>query len=184
MSETIVFVTSSEWKFREASRLAGFPLERADLELPEPQTLDVAAVVRAKAHAAYSILGHPLLVEDTALDLSALGGFPGPLVKWLLTAAGAESIPRLLADFDDRRAMARAAIAFADERGVMVVHGSVSGSIVPPGGRNGFGWDTIFRPDGSEFTFAEMTADEKDACSHRGRAFAALSDALTQRERG
>jgi len=183
MNEPIIFVTSSDGKFREASRLAPFSMERADIDLVEPQTLDVAVAVRAKAAAAYSILARPLLVEDTSLELSALGGFPGPLVKWLLVSSAPDAIPRLLAAFDDRRATARAAIAFADDHGVFVVNGSVPGSIVFPKGENGFGWDSVFKPEGQEKTYAEMEPDEKDARSHRGRAFAALAEALAQRER-
>jgi non-canonical purine NTP pyrophosphatase (RdgB/HAM1 family) len=177
----IAFVTSSEGKFAEAIRLSNLPLERIDLDLPEPQGLDVSAVVRSKAAAAWKIVGRPVIVEDTALELSALGGFPGPLVKWLLSSAGAEAIPRMLAAYDDRRAVARAAIAYADEKGLLVVHGSVAGSIAFPKGTSGFGWDPVFRPEGQELTFAEMAPEAKDAVSHRARAFAALHEALAQR---
>lgn len=177
----IAFVTSSEGKFREAVRLARLPLERIDVDLPEPQGLDVSAVVRAKAAAAWKIVGRPVIVEDTALELSALGGFPGPLVKWLLVSAGAEAIPRMLAAYDDRRAVARAALAFADAKGLLVVHGSVAGSIVFPKGTGGFGWDAVFRPEREELTFAEMTPEAKDSASHRARAFTALHEALSQR---
>ena len=178
---SLAFVTSSEGKFLEATRLSHLPLERIDLDLPEPQGLDVSAVVRAKAAAAWKIVGRPLIVEDTALEISALGGFPGQLVKWLLAAAGAEAIPRLLAAFDDRRAVARAALAYADDRGLLVVHGSVPGSIVFPKGEGGFGWDPVFRPEGETLTFAEMTPEGKDALSHRARAFTALREAIAQR---
>jgi len=183
MLEAIAFVTSSEGKFREASRLAPFPLERIDVELPEPQGLDVAAIVRAKAGAAFRLIERPLIVEDTSLELTALGGFPGPLVKWLLSAAGAESIPRLLASFDDRRATARAALGYADARGILIVNGTVTGNIVSPRGEHGFGWDVVFQPERRDRTFGEMETTEKNEISHRAEAFRHLRDALEARRR-
>lgn len=181
MNRPIAFVTSSDGKFREASRLSPFPLERIAVDLPEPQGLDAAEIVRTKAAAAWEVAGRPLIVEDTALELLALGGFPGPMVRWLIEAAGADSIPRMLEGFADRRAVARTALAFADGRELLVVDGVVPGTIVAPRGDRGFGWDPVFRPDGSQRTFAEMAGDEKDALSHRGRAFAALAEALARR---
>jgi XTP/dITP diphosphohydrolase len=58
------------------------------------QTLDLAEVVRHKARTAWEHLGRPVLVEDTALELTGLGGFPGPLVRWLLVSVGPEGIWR------------------------------------------------------------------------------------------
>ena len=105
----LVFVTSSAHKHREAEAILAVRLERADLDLPEPQGLDVVAVARDKARAAYGLLGRPVLVEDTSLELAALGGFPGPLVRWLLEAAGPAAIARMLDGFRDRSALARCA---------------------------------------------------------------------------
>lgn len=181
MRPPVAFVTSSEGKFREASRLAPFPLERIAVDLPEPQGLDAGEIVRTKAAAAWAIARRPLIVEDTALELVALGGFPGPMVRWLVEAAGATAIPRMLEGFPDRRATARTALAYADGGELLVVDGVVPGTIVAPAGDGGFGWDPVFRPDGSPRTFAEMDGSEKDALSHRGRAFAALAEALARR---
>ena len=172
----IVFVTSSDDKHREAEAILGMPLRREKLDLEEPQSLDVVAVARAKAMAAAARLGRAVLVEDTALELAALGGFPGPLIRWLLASAGAAAIPRLLDGFPDRRATARCVALVRDgERewlGVGVADGTIAAA---PRGESGFGWDVVFAPDwGGGRTFAEMTATEKNARSHRGLAFSAL----------
>ena len=176
MLDGLVFVTSSDDKHREAEAILGLPLRRAKLDLDEPQSLDVTAVARAKAETAAARLGCPVLVEDTALELAALGGFPGPFIRWLLASAGAAAIPRLLDGFSDRRATARCvALARDGERewtGVGVVDGTI---VAEPRGANGFGWDVVFAPDwGGGRTFAEMTAAEKNARSHRSLAFSAL----------
>lgn len=176
MQGRIIFVTSSDDKHREAEAILGIPLRREKLDLEEPQSLDVIAVARAKAKAAAAHLGHPVLVEDTALEFAALDGFPGPFIRWLLASAGVAAIPRLLDGFSDRRATARCVALVRDcERewmGVGVVEGSI---VAAPRGRHGFGWDVVFAPDwGGGRTFAEMTAAEKNARSHRGLAFSAL----------
>ncbi len=176
MIEGLVFVTSSDNKFREAQAILGVPLERRPLDLPEPQGLDVVEVAREKARLAFVALDRPVLVEDTALELAALGGFPGPLIRWLLEAAGPGAIARMVDGFPDRTATARCAAVASDGRrewlGVGVVEGTIART---PRGSSGFGWDVVFEPTwGEGRTFAEMTPEEKNARSHRALAFAAL----------
>ncbi len=178
--EALAFVTSSPHKHREAEAILGVPLERVALDLPEPQGLDVVAVAREKARAAHRALGRPVLVEDTSLELAALGGFPGPLVRWLLEAAGPAAIARLLDGFDDRSARARcAAVAWDGARERLGV-GAVEGTIArAPRGAEGFGWDVVFAPAwGGGRTYAELPPAEKNARSHRALALAALRQEL------
>ncbi|OFV80954.1 MAG: hypothetical protein A2Y78_00365, partial [Acidobacteria bacterium RBG_13_68_16] len=125
----LVFVTSNIDKHREAQEILGLPLQRADLDLPEPQGLDVVAVARGKSRAAQRLLGYPVLVEDTSLELSALGGFPGPLVRWLLQAAGPGAIARILDPFPDRTARARCAALVWDGQHEWLGLGEVRGTI-------------------------------------------------------
>jgi non-canonical purine NTP pyrophosphatase (RdgB/HAM1 family) len=176
----LVFVTSSADKHREAEGVLGFPLEREYLDLAEPQGLDVVAVAREKSRAAQRLVGRSVLVEDTSLELSALGGFPGPLIRWLLEAAGPHAIARILDPFTDRTARARcAALVWDGEREWLGV-GEVTGVIVrEPRGTQGFGWDVVFAPEwGGGRTYAELAAHEKNARSHRALALAALKRAL------
>lgn len=118
-------------------------------------------------------------MEDSGLEILAWGAFPGALVKWLEKTAGVEGIARMLDAFPDRSARAICAIACFDGERLWTARGATEGSIAPaPRGTRGFGWDSIFVPAGSGRTFAEMDAAEKDAASHRGRAWAELSKVL------
>jgi len=176
----VVFVTSSVHKHREAEAILGFPLTRTWLDLDEPQTLDVLEVARHKARLAHALLHRPVLVEDTSLELLALGGFPGPLVRWLLEAAGPAALARVLDGFDDRRATARCVALMFDGEREWVGHGTVAGVITEaPRGASGFGWDVVFAPEWSGGrTYAELTPQEKNARSHRALAFRELRQRL------
>lgn len=168
----LVFVTSSPHKHREAEAILGLSLERVSLDLPEWQGLDLVALAKSKAVEAFSRLRRPVLVEDTSLELVALGGFPGPLVRWLLQAAGPAAIPTMLAGFGDFRAIARTAAVVFDGQTTYLGHGQVAGRIVPePRGQEGFGWDVVFAPEGGKKTYAEMSSEEKNRSSHRAKAF-------------
>jgi len=179
----LVFVTSRAEKAKEAERL-GFTVERLDLDLPEPQALDPSRIVEEKAKTAYAMLSRPVLVEDSGLSIDAWGGFPGALVKWLERSAGVAAIPRMLDRFEDRSATAACAIAYTDGGDVVSARGETRGAIAPaPRGSNGFGWDTIFVPEGDTRTFAEMSGAEKDRVSHRRRAWEALAARLPLQRR-
>ncbi len=179
----VVFVTSRAEKAQEAKRL-GFDIERLDLDLPEPQGLDPSDIVAAKARAAYERLERPVLVEDSGLAIRAWGGFPGALVKWLEKSAGVPALPRMLDPFSDRSATAICAIAYCDGGDVVAARGEAHGSIAEaPRGEFGFGWDSIFVPDGGKRTFAEMAPEEKDRVSHRRRAWDALAPRLALERR-
>ena len=179
----IVFVTSRAEKAREAERL-GFEIERLDLDLPEPQALDPSEIVEAKARAAYGAIGRAVLVEDSGLAIRAWGGFPGALVKWLEKSAGVDGLARMLDPFADRTATAVCAIAYCDGGEVVTAEGETEGSIArSPRGAGGFGWDTIFVPEGDDRTFAEMKPEEKDRISHRRRAWDAMAAQLPLQRR-
>ena len=173
-----VLVTGNPSKLLEARRL--FPdLEAVDLDLPEIQSLDLHQVLRAKANEAWRRLGRTVIVEETGLELSALNGFPGPLVKWMLEAIGAEGIARTVVAAGDPGATARCALMLFDDAHEIVVEATTTGTLVlPPRGAHGFGWDPVFRPAGASNTYGEMSPLEKDAISHRGRAWRAFREAL------
>lgn len=178
--DDLVFVTSNIGKLREAEAVLGCRLDHRDLDLPELQTLDLHEIVRDKARSAWQHLGKPVLVEDTSLELAGLGGFPGPLVKWLLSSVGAEGICKVAECFEDARATARCLICATDGDTEVFGEGVVEGSIAPsPRGDGGFGWDSAFAPDDyGGRTYGQMSEDEKNLISHRYKAFVALRDAL------
>jgi non-canonical purine NTP pyrophosphatase (RdgB/HAM1 family) len=174
-----VLVTGNPDKVAEAQRILGRELEAVDLDLPEIQSLDLAAVLRAKGESAWRRLGRPLVVEETGLELAALGGFPGPLIKWMLAAVGPEGVARTVLALGDARACARCAVLYRDAAGEVIGEGEDSGTLVlPPRGAAGFGWDPVFVPDGQRRTWAELGAAAKDEGAHRGRAWRALAGEL------
>lgn len=175
----VVLVTGNRSKLEEARRICGEELGDVELDLPEIQSLDLEEVLRAKGDAAWERLRRPLIVEETGFGLAALNGFPGPLVKWMLAAVGPEGIARAAHDLGDRAATARCALLYRDAERTVIASGEVWGRLVlPPRGDNGFGWDPVFATAGSERTFGEMSAAEKDELGHRGRAWRALLSAF------
>jgi non-canonical purine NTP pyrophosphatase (RdgB/HAM1 family) len=178
--DDLVFVTSNLGKLREAEAVLGRTLDHHSIDLPEIQSLDLHEIVREKAMAAWNSLGRPVLVEDTALELGGLDGFPGPLVRWLLSSVGPEGICRIAQCFAETRATARCLICASDGEREIFGEGVVEGSIVQvPRGDGGFGWDSAFVPDGHDGrTYGEMSEDEKNLVSHRRKAFLAFRDAL------
>ncbi len=183
--DDFVLVTSNLGKLREAEAVLGCKIDHRALDLAEVQSLDLIEVVRDKAARAWRQLGRPVLVEDTALELDGLGGFPGPLVRWLLASVGAAGICRIAQCFADPGATARC-LVFATDGGTEVFgEGVARGTIATePRGESGFGWDTAFIPDdGDGRTFGEMTDDEKNLISHRRKAFLALRNSIDNVQR-
>jgi non-canonical purine NTP pyrophosphatase (RdgB/HAM1 family) len=168
----LVLATGNAGKIAEARLAVGANLEAVEVDLPEIQSLDYHEVLRAKAEEAWRRIGRPLVVEEAGLDLAALNGFPGPLVKWMLKAVGAEGLSRAAAALGDVRAAARCFLLYKDGDQEIVAEGRTDGTLVLPGrGTHGFGWDPVFLPDGSALTFAELTGTKKGAVSHRGKAW-------------
>jgi non-canonical purine NTP pyrophosphatase (RdgB/HAM1 family) len=187
----VAFVTGNRGKLEEVRRIwaaepGGPPVEltAVALDLPEIQSLDLVEVLRAKAREAHRRLGRPVVVDETGLDIQAFGGFPGPLVKWMLEAMGPEGMAAA-AQAADQQAVAAAATArcaalyLGDDGTEVVAEGSEEGTLVLPGrGENGFGWDPVFLPEGGERTYGELPPEEKDRNGHRGRAWRELARKL------
>ena len=159
----------------------------AALGLAEPEETGASFEANAalKARAAARACGLAAMADDSGLEVAALGGCPGiHSARWggpkRDFAAAMARIERELAGAADRRARFRCALALAFPDGaVMGFQGCVDGHLVfPPRGGNGFGYDPIFVPAGAALSFGEMAPDEKQAFSHRVRAFARLKAAL------
>ncbi len=171
------FITSSENKRADIARLLGHPLARAEVALEEIQAIELGPVVAHKAQQAFAHVHSPVLVEDTGLAFAAWNGLPGALVKWFLAALGNHGLCRLLQAETNRSATATTMFGYYDGTLYRVFSGSVNGIIVPaPRGTQGFGWDALFQPVGSDRTFAEMDAAEKDRYSMRRLALEQLRD--------
>jgi XTP/dITP diphosphohydrolase len=186
----VLLATRNAGKLAELRRmLVDGPAEVIGLadvpEFPEaPETgATFAENALAKARDAATATGLPSVADDSGLTVEALNGMPGVLsARWCGhhgdDLANLELLLGQLADVPDerRRAAFVCAAALVVPGGPeTVVHGEWPGRIVrAPRGTGGFGYDPIFVPDGEERTSAELTPEEKDAASHRGRAMHAL----------
>jgi len=200
--KTVVLATRNAAKLRELARILGVDdpggprIKLVDLDefpgapdVPETgATFEENALLKARAIADYT--GLPAVADDSGLCVDALSGMPGVLsARWAGghgdDRANLDLVLAQVADVPDARLGARfvcAAALVAPGRAPRewVVTGQVEGRLVrQPRGSGGFGYDPIFLPDGFGQTTAEMTAEAKDAISHRGRAFRALTPFIT-----
>jgi XTP/dITP diphosphohydrolase len=177
------FATTNEGKLAEArAHLAAVAdVEQFDYDYLEIQSDDLADIAARGARESFDALDgdDPVIVDDTGLFVRALDGFPGPYAAYVEHTLGVDRVWDIASDLDDRRAAFRCVVAYADADGVETFEGSVRGTLVPPRGEGGFGYDPIFEYDGT--TFAEMDTDEKNAVSHRARALTKLADWLADR---
>ena len=159
------------------------------LNLPEPDETESTFVGNAvlKARAAADASGLPAIADDSGLSVAALDGAPGIFsARWagpdkdFAMAMGKVETRLEEIGADDRAAWFTSALAVAWPDGpCLVVEGRIDGRLTfPPRGDRGFGYDPIFVPEGGAQTFGEMEPAEKDAVSHRARAFAKLKAAL------
>jgi non-canonical purine NTP pyrophosphatase (RdgB/HAM1 family) len=177
---TIFFITGNKDKLREVRELLP-NVQGIDLDLTEIQEIDAKRIIRAKLAEAQKSHTGAFIVEDTSLYLDEMNGLPGPLVKWFVKSIGIEGIYKLTEACKSTRATARTLIGYADEDGsVHFFEGAISGTLVPPRGTNGFGWDAIFQPEKSSKTFAEMSQEEKNQFSMRRLAVEDLQRHLEQ----
>jgi len=177
---TIAFVTGNARKFAEAQHEIP-QLTQLALDLPEIQELDSRKIIAAKVEAARANYTGALMVDDVSLELLALNGFPGPLIKWLLASNGNEGVWKIASSLGDTRARAICTLGYAVGDEVQYFVGVVEGKIIAPRGP-GTGWDPVFVPTGETKTYGEMTLAEKNAQSHRGIALAKLKEYLHAHE--
>lgn len=147
----------------------------------------------AKARDGYAATGLPTLADDSGLEVAALNGMPGVLsARWSGSHGDDVANYRLLLDQlrdvpESRRSAAfvSACALVTGPSDVTVVRGEWPGTIArEPHGDNGFGYDPVFIPEEETRSAAQMSAAEKDAVSHRGRALALLLPALRELARG
>jgi len=171
----IYFVTSNEGKFREAREIVGKRIVKRPLDIEEIQSADVGKVVLHKLDEAYRKVGKPVIVEDTGLYLEALNGFPGALVKHMVERVGIKGVLRLLSYYKNDNAVAETAIGFNDGKNSLLFVSVTKGRIAKKEkGKSGFGWDSVFVPEGSRKTLAQMDVHEKNLFSARGKSFRKL----------
>jgi XTP/dITP diphosphohydrolase len=190
--EKIVFATNNAHKLAELRQMLGgrfLLLSLDDIgchdDIPETgSTFEENAL--QKARWVKERYGYDCFADDSGLEVYALGGAPGIMsARYAGTHGDSDAnnarLLRELGDNTDRRARFRCVIALLQgDSEPQFFSGSVEGDILhEAAGCGGFGYDPLFRPLGWSYTFAEATPDEKNAVSHRGKAVAALVEALS-----
>lgn len=198
---SVVLATRNPHKVAELTRILAVTGVRVDLVglagfpgAPDPAetgcTFAENALIKARAIAAFT--GTPAIADDSGLCVDALNGMPGVLsARWAGRhgddAANLSLVLAQLADVPPERRGARflcaAALVVPGGRPPLerVVEGRLDGRLATrASGENGFGYDPIFVPAGADLTTAEMAPDQKDAISHRGRAFRALAPVVAE----
>lgn len=190
----ICFATNNPNKLREIQQLLGEDFELLSLkdincleELPETQdTLEGNSL--QKAEYVFDRYEIPVFADDTGLEVAALNGEPGVYSARYagLQRSADDNMQKLLSALSgvsNRSAQFRTVITYIDEKGKHQFEGVSVGVITHErSGAGGFGYDPIFKPEGKTQTFSEMTAEEKNVISHRGRAIKKLVDFLKQHD--
>lgn len=191
--ESLVMATNNAHKLAEIRRIIGQKIKILSLddigchdEIPETgDTLEENALIKARW--VKEKYGYDCFADDTGLEVDALGGVPG---VYSARYAGEHCTPadnvalilERMYGIAVRSARFRTVIALIIGNEEILVDGVVNGCITAePSGMDGFGYDPVFKPEGSDITFAQMDADAKNAISHRGRATARLLSVLNER---
>ena len=186
----IVFATNNAHKLGEVRQVVGDKFDIVSLrecgiveDIPENEpTLEGNALVKARY--IYNRTGLDCFADDTGLEVDALGGEPGVRsARYATDGHDDEANKRLLLErlqgAVNRAAQFRTAVALIIGGKEYLFEGIVRGEIASEErGEGGFGYDPLFFPEGSELTFAQMSGEEKNAISHRGRAVRKLAEFL------
>ncbi|MFH1403310.1 MAG: XTP/dITP diphosphatase [Candidatus Altiarchaeota archaeon] len=177
----ILFATSNRHKVDEANDISGrygITFRQADVGYPEIRDDSVLRIAEEGVKHAHTKLNKPVIVEDSGLFIESLNGFPGPYSSFVFKKIGNHGILRLMKGIEDRKATFISAVAYTDGRESRVFDGSAGGVITEDiRGRDGFGYDPIFKPEGHDKTFAE-DPQHKSLASHRRKAVERLCEFL------
>ena len=210
MTMQLLIATRSAHKIREIRRMlegipgldtlgldeAGIPFDPAEDELEPWETFEENA--RSKAEYFHARSGLPTVADDSGIEVEALGGAPGVRSKRFAPEEGLDGLERDLANnrhlvrlLEGKEGVERAArylcvAALVRESGsVEYFRGEARGLVVAdPVGEGGFGYDPHFFDPALGRTFAQISGAEKDARSHRGKAFAVLAESLSREGEG
>jgi len=166
MKKKIIVVTGNNGKWEEYKRILGSDIKRNQFLIDEIQG-SIYDIINEKIRSIIDLQwlkNHIVIVEDTSLLFDKWGGMPGPYIKDFLKHMGKQSLAQAV---EGSGATAICMVAVSIDGKIQIFKGKVRGTIVSSRGMNGFGWDSIFIPDGETLTYAQMTPDAKDKCSDR-----------------
>lgn len=177
MIRNIYFATSNLNKYKEAEKiLSNYELKLYEVKLIEIKDESLRNIALSSLQFLTESFNKPVFVEDSGLFIKTLNGFPGTIAGYVHKKLGNQKILSLLMDKDDRSAYFKSVIAFKiPSRSPITFEGKTNGKIIDKErGSRGFDYDPIFQPIGSDKTFSEMTTEEKNEFSHRGKALKKL----------
>jgi len=178
--------TGNRHKYREAYAILaelGIDLRHLEVKRVEIQADDLADIAEYSLEAIRDDV-RPIAVEDAGIFIDRYWGFPGPYSSYALRTIRLSGVLKLMAGVEKRGAIFQSVVAFGNGEDTRLFRGVVRGRIANGiRGTGGFGYDPIFIPDeGDGRTFGEMTDEEKNAISHRARAFRSLGAWLSGSE--
>ena len=182
----ITFITGNRNKLEEVRSIlktnqedTHYSIKALDIDLPEVQG-EPEYVIQEKCKSASSQLNGPIIVEDTSLCFNALGGLPGPYIKWFMKKIGLDGLNKLLLGYEDKTIEAKCIFAYQENRDSQIHYftGITKGTLVEPRGNMNFGWDPVFLPEGYNETYGEMDSESKNSISHRFKALQLLKEFL------
>ncbi len=176
----IYFVTGNKGKFAEAQAILGEVVQK-NIGYTEIQADGLEEVAIFGMKEVLERLDGPVMIEDAGMFIEGLNGFPGVYSAYVFDTVGNEGILRLMDGMEDRKAVFRSVVGYAEPGSDPVLfNGALRGEITQePRGTGGFGYDPIFEVRGR--TIAEMSLEEKNEISHRAVAIRALKEWLASR---
>ncbi len=176
-NRNIYFATSNLNKYKEAEKILGnYGLKLYKTKLIEIKDDSLRKIALTSLQFLTESFNEPVFVDDSGFFIKALNGFPGPIAGYVHKKLGNQKILSLLKGKEDRSAYFKSVIAFKiSPKSPITFEGKTYGKIIDKErGSKGFDYDPIFQPIGSDKTFGEMTTEEKNAFSHRGKALKKL----------
>jgi XTP/dITP diphosphohydrolase len=174
---TLHIATTNVGKLREIERYLGpldikvKQLETSFIEV-QADTLEEVVIYGMEKLMSEGLSDMMFMKDDSGLFIDALGGFPGVYSAYVNRTLSCRGLLRLMEDIKERRAVFRTVLGLNEPgKGLTLLSGECRGTISDrEAGKNGFGFDPVFVPEGHDRTFAQMTTEEKNSLSHRIRA--------------
>lgn len=190
--DTIYFITGNNYKFNEIERMfqkekISYTLKQNTIDTTEIQAISIKEVALFKLNSVKGKLNNSYFIEDAGFFIDIpLNGFPGVYSKFVLNTIGNKGILKLIDNFKNSKAHFETVIAlyFQPMNQTFLFESNVEGKVSETiRGTNGFGFDPIFISNEIPTnTFAELTTEEKNTVSHRGKAWKKLIEFLKENQ--
>jgi non-canonical purine NTP pyrophosphatase (RdgB/HAM1 family) len=181
--QQINLITGNNQKFEEFKKEIS-NLVKADIDLPELQSLNTKKIIKYKLQAATKFRPDldNFIVEDSAIYFDGLKGLPGPLIKWFLKSLGTKGLYEFAWNQNIDTVKLETVIGFYSRelKQPKYFSGLISGKLTYPREGRQFGWDPIVIPNGYSKTLSQMSIQEKSNASQRGLAIRKLKAFLEE----